>query len=120
MATATPSYQILVVDDDYDLRETLAEFLALEGYAVRCASNGRQAMDVIRRERPAVILLDMNMPAMDGREFRSRQTRDPDIADIPVIVMSAGDVDLERPPTGTFIPKPFNPDVLLRTIERYC
>ncbi len=82
--------EILVVDDDSDIRETLLEFLEGEGHVVRGAANGQEALDRLRQARASVILLDLMMPVMDGFEFRKQQLADPALRDIPVIVVSAG------------------------------
>jgi CheY-like chemotaxis protein len=81
---------VLVVDDDLDLREALELILEDRGYRVISASNGREALERLARERPAAILLDMRMPEMDGwqfvREFRARHwTR------IPIVVFTAAE-----------------------------
>lgn len=81
---------ILVVDDDLDIRETLLELLEVEGYSARGAANGQEALDRLRQARASVILLDLMMPVMDGFEFRKQQLDDPVLRDIPVIVVSAG------------------------------
>jgi two-component system chemotaxis response regulator CheY len=60
---------ILVVDDDPDILQTLALCLSTEGYRILVASNGREALDVLEKEKPSVILLDLMMPVMDGWQF---------------------------------------------------
>jgi CheY-like chemotaxis protein len=68
-----PCGHILIVEDNPDTRETLADFLAFEGYAVRGAANGQEALTVLQKEPlPDLILLDLMMPVMDGCEFRRR------------------------------------------------
>jgi two-component system response regulator MprA len=62
---------VLVVDDDPDILQTLALCLSTEGYGVVMAANGKEALDVLRREKPAIILLDLMMPVMDGWQFVS-------------------------------------------------
>jgi CheY-like chemotaxis protein len=82
---------ILLVDDDHDVAEALSTVLADEGYDVATASNGREALMYLRSHTaPRLILLDVMMPVMDGYEFRVEQQRDPAIADIPVVVLTAG------------------------------
>jgi CheY-like chemotaxis protein len=82
---------LLVVDDDEDIREALHELLALEGYAVSTARHGREALDMLRGGlTPSVILLDIMMPVMNGYEFLEERRDDPQLAQVPVIVMSAG------------------------------
>ena len=79
---------ILVVDDDPDILQTLALCLSTEGYRILIASNGREALDVIEKERPSVILLDLMMPVMDGWQFvaalEERGKRD-----MPLLILSA-------------------------------
>jgi CheY-like chemotaxis protein len=84
-----PSRPVLVIEDDRDSRLLMQTLLRLEGYSVVGASNGREGLDVTRSEHPCVILLDLMMPVMDGVEFRQAQVGDPEIRNIPVIVVSA-------------------------------
>jgi two-component system chemotaxis response regulator CheY len=86
------SRSILVVDDDYDIREALSEVLRDEGFSVHVACNGREAMDWIsgHGNRPCMILLDLMMPVMDGATFLRLRKEDPALAPIPVVVITAG------------------------------
>jgi CheY-like chemotaxis protein len=90
-----PSERILLVEDDPDVRYSVTLVLQNEGYDVATAGDGREALEVLRRAAPALILLDLMMPVMDGFEFRVRQMQDPELARIPVIIFSGGS-DLER------------------------
>src|SRR5580698_3178645 len=84
--------RILIVEDSIDTRSLLAEFLRGEGYIVDCASNGHEAFEILRtpgKPLPGLILLDMMMPGMNGGEFRQAQEKDPKLANIPVVVMTA-------------------------------
>lgn len=112
---------LLVVDDDADLRELLRELLELQGYAVTTANNGQDALTLLRQPlRPAMILLDLMMPIMDGNHFLLEQGKDPHLATIPVVTMTAGR-NLEHLAAGRpLLTKPFSFDVLLTTVERYC
>jgi len=86
----TMSREILVVDDDRDIRETLGEILVHEGYHVEMAENGARALEVIRRgPTPALVLLDLMMPVMSGWEFLELAEHDRQLAEIPVLVVSA-------------------------------
>lgn len=82
---------ILIVEDSPDLQLLLTQLLSGEGYRISCAFNGQQALDFLQTtsELPALILLDIMMPVMDGFEFRDAQKQDPRIAEIPFIVMTA-------------------------------
>jgi CheY-like chemotaxis protein len=82
---------ILVVDDDRDIRDSLVELLTDRGFPSIGAGNGVEALEILRTSAspPALILLDLMMPVMDGREFRERQLENPAWSEIPVIVISA-------------------------------
>ena len=115
--------RILIVEDDSDLREALSEVLRDEGYTVAMATDGREALDHLKREsRPSLILLDLTMPVMNGWQFRDEQRRDPDLSEIPVVVLSASDRLAEKMgPLGVtdYVRKPIELGQLLRMIERY-
>lgn len=83
---------ILLVDDDAGIREALSMVLADEGYRVLVAEDGADALRLLRASErlPAVILLDLMMPVMDGYQFRAAQLADATLAGIPVIVLTAG------------------------------
>ncbi len=114
---------VLLVEDDHNIREALLDALAAEGYRVHCAANGREALSALKSCTPQLILLDLMMPVMDGWQFRSEQQRDPSLARIPVIVISA-DHRLKDKVSAlavdAFLAKPFELDTLLATVDRYC
>lgn len=82
---------VLIVEDDDDSRTILAETLRFHGYAVVEACDGREGLSALAHHRPAVILLDLRMPRMNGREFRNaqQQLEDSELARVPIIVVSA-------------------------------
>ena len=83
------SSTVLVVDDDPNLVRLMSKFLTLEGFAPVPAANGQEALNYLRGGGDAnVILLDLRMPIMDGWTFRREQRADPQLANIPVVVMS--------------------------------
>src|SRR5260370_20679205 len=86
MKASSEKSVILVVDDDVDCREMLADLLWNEGYAVACAENGLQALDYLSGSTPALIILDLMMPEMSCWEFRARQKIDPRFESRPVFV----------------------------------
>lgn len=114
---------VLVVDDDLDIRDTLQEILEHEGYQVATARNGLEGLACAKLLRPELILLDLFMPVMDGAEFRRRQLSDPDIAAIPVVVVSAA-VNLEERVRALgvagLIEKPLHLDGLFHLVGRFC
>ncbi len=117
----TNSGPILVVDDDVDVREALTEMLQYRGYAVESAANGLEALDVLRTmaARPSIILLDLMMPVMDGYGFLAERRKDPDLATIPVAIVTAGHgVDQSRVNGTTVLRKPVDMPELMRAIEQ--
>jgi CheY-like chemotaxis protein len=82
---------VIVVDDDLAIRRTIAEILVDEGYDVRCAADGVEALALLRESglRPKLIILDLWMPSMDGLEFRARQKSLGTFANVPVLVITA-------------------------------
>src|ERR1043165_9927085 len=92
MPSSASQCPVLIVEDDEDLREMMAQLLTLEGYQAAAVANGREALEYLHdSEKPHVILLDLMMPVMDGWEFRRKQQADPSLAPVPVIVLSALD-----------------------------
>lgn len=110
---------VLVVDDETDIRQALAEVLTFEGYQVVDARDGQEALDKARQYRPELVLLDLMMPRMNGWEFRRAQKGDRALARIPVVVLSAfendGDLDAEA-----YIEKPFDVEELVSAVRRYA
>jgi CheY-like chemotaxis protein len=113
---------VLIVEDDADLREMMAQLLTLEGFKTATASNGREALQYLDDgDPPEVILLDLMMPVMDGWEFRRRQQADPQMARVPVIVLSALDqVRANGLHPEAFLKKPLDFDRLLELVRQYC
>jgi CheY-like chemotaxis protein len=117
--------RILLVEDDQDIRDTLEEVLIAEGYRVQVASNGQEALDCLRAvaagELPNLVLLDLMMPVKDGLAFREEQERDPVLASVPVVIMTA-DAHIEekrlRMHVHAAIKKPFDIDLMLRTVAQ--
>jgi two-component system, chemotaxis family, chemotaxis protein CheY len=107
---------ILVVDDNFDIREMVAEALALDGYRVSTASNGKEALEQAHRDRPDLIVLDLMMPVMTGWQFMEAQRGDPDLAAIPVVVVTAF-ADAHPEGAAAFMQKPFGIGTLLTTVS---
>ena len=115
---AYPAGNVLVVEDDAATREALALVLEADGCHVVNAANGREGLDRLRQEPPDLILLDLAMPVMDGWQFRREQQQNPDLAPIPVVVLSAAG-DLRRRAgsldAAALLEKPVEFDRLLET-----
>jgi CheY-like chemotaxis protein len=108
---------VLLVDDEHAIVEALGEILAWEGWAVRSAANGREALAVAGAERPDVILLDVMMPVMDGIETVRALQADATLRHIPVVLMSAAPIP--RPdgvPRDGELQKPFDVRELTRAL----
>jgi DNA-binding response OmpR family regulator len=110
---------VLVVDDEADIRITLAEALKDEGYAVSCAENGAVALRLAREQGPDVIVIDLMMPVMDGWAFLQACRAEPYCASTRVIVLSAALTSrIGELPVQAIIRKPFDLGELLDTVER--
>lgn len=109
---------ILLVEDDEIVRRAVQMVLEWEGYQVQCAGNGQEALDALRsgQTQPCLILLDVMMPVLDGEQFRQEQLRDPNLASIPVIVVSAASF-AEAVSAAHHIHKPFEVQELLDAIH---
>ena len=113
--------RVLVVDDEEPIRSTLTEAFELEGYAVRAASNGAEAFDLMRRFRPSAIVLDLMMPVMNGWQFLEQCRGDAECSDTPILVISAySKLPQEAAKLGVkaCIAKPFDLEVLLGAVDR--
>ena len=113
---------VLIIDDDRDVRETVAQILDDEGYSVASASQGEEAFVQLREgTTPRLILLDLVMPVMDGRNFLARLAEVPRLAAVPVVIVS-GSGDLARAAAALqvagFLEKPIALDDLLGAIRR--
>ena len=112
---------VLVVDDQEVIRDTLQTALDDEGFTVECASNGQEALDILGHWKPCVILLDLMMPVMDGWAFCAAQQQSGDRT--PVVLLSAAGELREQAQAlcaAGFIPKPFDIDHVVNVIEGVC
>lgn len=115
---------VLVVEDDDDIRASLVEFLDDHGYRARGAANGREGLTLLSDgARPGVIILDLMMPVMDGWAFRAELRRLPDLAGVPVVVISAY-ASLDRRVEGLdlagCLAKPIDLKALLNVVRVHC
>jgi CheY-like chemotaxis protein len=113
---------VLIVDDDEGMVETMALVLGDQGYDAVVARDGQDALRrLLQGLRPAVIFLDFMMPRMDGRQFRSELVRHPELAAIPIVVISAdGSLESKAAEVGAaaWLRKPFKLTSLLETASR--
>ena len=113
--------EILLVEDDSDLREATAGALEDSGYRVATAVNGLEGLEWLREAEhpPSLILLDLMMPIMDGWQFRIEQRKDPALATIPVVILSAM-VNASTLDGDEAMQKPVKLKSLLALVARYC
>ncbi len=111
---------LLLVDDDDDAREMLAEIVRDAGYSVATATNGREAIEQLQQCRPDLILLDVVMPEMDGAEFRQEQRHHTDWLRIPTVVMTgAVDEPVLDVAVADTLRKPVSAQVVLELVARH-
>lgn len=108
-----------MVDDETDIRQAVSEVLAEEGYEVAAARDGAEALAKARAFHPSLVLLDLMMPVMSGWEFRAAQKCDPELSEIPVVVLSAISRE-EGVDAQGFLAKPFDLEALLSAVRRYA
>jgi DNA-binding response OmpR family regulator len=111
--------RILVVDDEPMVRDTLGQVLADEGYVVDVACDGADALDRVHAARPDVILLDLMMPGMNGRQFLSTLRDDSAYTGVPVLIMTAVhglEINLNSIGASEVVEKPFDVDDLLNKV----
>lgn len=113
---------ILLIEDDDSIREYTEDMLRQEGYQVLAAANGKAALDILEKLDfiPKVILLDLQMPVMDGWQFMERKKANRRLEHIPVVAFSAlEDRKISAAKTDDVIKKPLNPELMLQVIGKY-
>jgi CheY-like chemotaxis protein len=113
--------QLLLVEDNSDIRNTFRILLEEEGYSVLTASNGKEALRVIAEKgEPAAIFLDLNMPEMDGQTFLKERNKANIAIDTPVIIFTASGRRMKLEGVSEWIKKPVEVDRLLHIVSKYC
>jgi CheY-like chemotaxis protein len=116
---ARPS--VLVVEDDRDVAMTINDVVEERGYRAICVENGREALSVLEREQPALMLVDLFMPVMNGAEFLKVVKKSPKLASIPRVIMTgANDPMIGIKEDVTVLYKPVDFDALARLLQKYC
>ena len=108
--------KVLVVDDEVTLRDMITMVLEDAGHNVVTASNGAEALEVLVRERAEVVLMDIMMPVLDGREAFLRMRAHPELGHVPVVLMSAADPPAIDSGVSGFLAKPFRLVQLLEVV----
>jgi CheY-like chemotaxis protein len=113
---------ILVVDDDSDVRTMMRMILAAEGYTAECAGDGVEAIDYLRTHAPALVLVDLILPRMNGAALIRAMAGDPTMASIPVAIMSGQTTALasaQAPQVVAQLIKPVEIDELLKIVHQF-
>jgi two-component system phosphate regulon response regulator PhoB/two-component system alkaline phosphatase synthesis response regulator PhoP len=115
---------ILVVDDEPEIVKLVAKILEARGHRVTTARDGEEALEEVRRERPDVVILDLNLPKIDGFEVCRRIKSDEATRRVPVVMLTAAYVSVDDAQRGLglgadeYVVKPFLRDVLVHNVER--
>ncbi len=117
-----PPRTVLIVDDDPSVLAMIGMALEAEGFAVRRAITGHQALAAISEDRPDVVVLDVMMPGIDGREVTKRLRGDPATSDLPIVICSAMARDADQwqawaSGANSFVAKPFSIEVLVDEVH---
>jgi CheY-like chemotaxis protein len=114
-------HTILVVEDDDDIRNAIVDLLETEGYHTAAAVNGKDALDKLgEMGKPCLVLLDMMMPIMNGRQFLDTVMKDAVLAPIPILIVSAVADKTNTEGSVGFLKKPIDIDVVLNVVSQYC
>jgi len=115
---------ILVIEDDPAVREAIALVLGMDGYQVAAAADGAEALEYLRsHEPPCLILLDLQLPRLDGRHFQQEKVKDPRLASVPVVIISAAtDAQATASALGAagFLLKPVEPETLVAVVRSFA
>jgi CheY-like chemotaxis protein len=118
VATALRKATVLVVEDDSDLRELYRSALVAAGYAVVSVADGLDALNRIETDLPELVVLDMALPLLGGRDVQHELKARPDLAHIPIVVVSGTDTrDLDPRGFDRVLRKPIDPDQLVGAVE---
>ena len=120
-----PTPQALVIDDDPDMNAIVGAYVEIAGVGYRSAADGRAGLAEVARERPAVVLLDVMLPDLDGFEVLRQLRADPATRDLPVVLVTAlrdaASVQRGRDAGATdYLSKPFDPDQLMSLVKRHA
>jgi CheY-like chemotaxis protein len=110
---------VLVVDDEFGIRDVLEDLLGDEGYRTASAPDGRAALEKMRAERPDLVLLDYMMPVMNGAALIEAMRQSAELRGVPVVLMSASaSATWQHVPASAYLPKPFELTQVLELVTR--
>ena len=115
-------HKIVVVDDEYFISRSLSFIFEKEGYACSVASDGKEGLELVRREKPDLVFLDISMPKMDGYQVCKAIREDPDLKDTYVIILTAMGQEVDQKASleagaNEYMLKPFNPRLVRDRVE---
>lgn len=120
------SKKVLIVEDSSVIQNLTKKILQMQNFDISAAKNGQQVLDILKNKHFDIILMDINMPVMDGMECsrRIRSLDDPDKAGIPIIAITGNaqnySIDeFKEAGINDYIPKPLNFDILVETVKKY-
>ena len=120
----TPTHEVLIVEDDRTLRDALCDALREQGISCTRSEDGQDALNLLRAgARPCLVLLDLQMPFVDGMNFRRQRLEDRELADIPVVVVTGHlrkEKEARRLGISVYLKKPIPPSRLVEVIEHNC
>lgn len=113
---------VLVIDDDPAIRQTMQDVLGIHGYKVVTASDGQEGIEVLSsmKEPPCIILLDLMMPGVNGWGFLDFQRSSPEFSSVPVVICSAYEASARSIGTSPVLIKPVKLDALVNAIKAFC
>ena len=121
---AADGNQVLYIEDNFDNRVLVRRILAAEGYDVLEADDAEQGLEIARRQKPDLVMIDINLPNLDGLTLASMMKADPDLGDIPIVAVTANVMKGDRERTlaagcDGYIQKPIDIDDFPRQVARY-
>ena len=116
--------KILVVDDEPDILKVVIFRLKRAGYDVSTAVDGQGALDLVHKDKPDLMLLDLRLPIIDGTEVAKRVKSDEELKNIPIIILTASSdasryKEIEEIKADDFMLKPFNPEELMVKVKKF-
>jgi DNA-binding response OmpR family regulator len=123
MANKNTNKRILCIEDETEMIDLIRLILSRRGYEVQGANGGKEGIELVRQEKPDLVLLDLMMPDMDGWEVYQQMKADEGTRDIPVIVVTAKAQSIDKvlglhiAKVDDYIAKPFSPQELLTSVE---
>ncbi len=115
--------KIVIIDDEQELALTIKKFLEKRDFSVSCAYDGKSGWELVKKEVPDIVILDVTMPEMDGRDVLIALKKDRGLKNIPVIMLTAKDDQFDRDygielGAYEYITKPYESHILLRQVSR--